>query len=135
MQESFLVQGRAGQWAEDSVQWVVAIFLTEEKANRYRDMCERRAAQLMAARGLQNLEEVTDFDPFFCCRDGVVRYKVVPAPFMEMSNEANMAQWHVLRANKVAEPPALSEVEQAQARASFLASLPQGRSSKTAVSH
>jgi hypothetical protein len=137
MERAFVVQGRAGRWAEDSKHWIVAVFLTEEKANTFRDMCEQRAAELMASRGVTDLEEVTDFDPFFCCMDGVVRYKVTPAPFMETSNEANMAQWFVLQANKEAVPagPVLTEQQQALARAAFLASLPVAKSSKDKRAH
>ena len=130
MDKAFVVMGSAGIYPTDAASWAVAVYLTEEKALKHRDRATAQAAEFLAARraeelNVQRIDEATAFDPFFRCYDGHVAYRVEALPFMENSNEVNMAMWHVLRANPALAPSEveLSEAEQARARQEFLSTL------------
>jgi hypothetical protein len=50
MEISYVVKGTTRRYPEDRRTWTVAVFLTEDKANRFRDMCNIRATELLASR-------------------------------------------------------------------------------------
>ena len=136
MDFAFLVKGRTGCYPGEAVDWVVAVYLTRDKAEAHVRRANEQAIDFLKVRYAEGYEgrhlaEPATFDPFFQSYDSDTTYAVEAVPLMETSNEANMTLWPLLKENgeKTAQEP-VSEVEQDRARQDFLASLPRAKSKK-----
>lgn len=137
MDFAFLVKGRTGCYPGEAVDWVVAVYLTRDKAEAHVRRANEQAIDFLKVRYAEGYEgrhlaEPATFDPFFQSYDSDTTYAIEAVPLMETSGAADMTQWHLLKANgeKFVHEPA-SEVEQARARQDFLANLPRAKSKKT----
>lgn len=136
MDFAFLVKGRTGCYPGEAVDWVVAVYLTRDKAEAHVRRANEQAIDFLKVRYAEGYEgrhlaEPATFDPFFQSYDSDTTYAVEEVPLMESSNEANMTLWHLLKANgePAAKDPA-SGAQQDRAREDFLANLPRVKSKK-----
>jgi len=138
MQISYIVFGTSGSY-DDRSTWPVAIYLDKPMADEHARVANEEGAVLaqeLLKQGEYWASRSTWFDHSFnICGGDPTYYYVNEAPFMGDAPMRDMTLWHALktplpREFRRTEDEPVSEEEQAERRAKFLASLPRVKNSK-----